>query len=182
MKIILAVLVIIVAAIGGVAGFIWSGTYNVAATVHHWDFTYELLREARDRSIEAHGQGIKAPSLKDPKLQEGGMHEFHEMCRLCHGAPGYPNSEFAQGLYPAPPNLATKYVQTWDDGQLFWIVKNGIKMTGMPSFGVTHGDNELWTIIAFLRRLPELKPEVYEGLVKSRETSGEEESLHRHEH
>jgi mono/diheme cytochrome c family protein len=150
-----------------VAVFIWSGWYNVGADVPHGKITFWLLEEARERSVEMHSTDIVSPSLNDQKLLEAGFPHFNEMCRQCHGAPGYPRAEFAEGLYPLPPALASGDVQQeLSAAELFWIVKHGIKMTGMPSFGKTHTDEQIWGIIAMVRKLPEMNHAAYEEMVK----------------
>jgi hypothetical protein len=150
-----------------VAVFIWSGWYNVGADGPHWKITFWLLEEARERSVEMHSKNIVSPSFNDSKLLEVGFPHFHEMCRQCHGAPGYPRDEFAEGLYPNPPSLASADIQQeLSASELFWIVKHGIKMTGMPSFGKTHTDAQIWGIIAVVKKLPEMDEVAYEEMVK----------------
>jgi mono/diheme cytochrome c family protein len=151
--------------VGGVL-FVFSGMYNVSADVPHWRLTFLILDEARDRSIEFHSEGITVRRL-DEKLAAIGFPHFHDMCRLCHGAPGYSREEFAAGLYPSPPDLSTAAFQDEaTDAKLYWVVKHGLKMTGMPSFGVTHDEETLWGIVAFARQLPKLTPEDYASMVK----------------
>lgn len=163
-----------------IAVFVWSGRYNVAANVPHWDVTHWFLGKVRDRSISSHSKGIIIPSLKDPKLVDIGFDNYHAMCRLCHGAPGYSQTEITLGLYPRPPDLISKDVQEWKDVELYWIVKNGIKMTGMPAFGPTHSEDEVWGIVAFLRRLPKLNPKGYQAMVEA--GSFKKEGVEDHHH
>jgi len=118
MKSILIGIVVILVLMAGAAAFIWSGAYNVSARVPHLGITLWLLEKVRDQSIAAHSKGISVPSLKDGGYIELGLHHFHPMCRLCHGAPGYPREEFAQGLYPSPPLLASNRVQVLKDAEL----------------------------------------------------------------
>jgi mono/diheme cytochrome c family protein len=98
------------------------------------------------------------------------------MCVYCHGAPGREASDIGRGLRPSPPNLA-ETAQRWNDSQLFWIVKNGIKMTGMPAFAPTHADNTIWNIVGFVRQLTRLTAEEYSGL---EEHSTETHDEHHH--
>ena len=181
MKACITVLIILAIVCLGVAFYFFTGRYNVAATSPHWDITLEILETVRDQSITRFSQGVSVPqSLDDPKLREVGFHHYHEMCRLCHGAPGYEREEFAEGLYPNPPHLASGSIQKeWSDAQLYWIVDNGLKMTGMPSFGVTHSKRQMWGIIAFLRILPNLNPQEYGSMVESAaKQNGEKEHHH----
>ncbi len=169
MKFFLAIIVVVAFLVIGVALFSWSGRYNVAATVPHWGVAAWFLGEVRNRSIAFHSKATQAPPLKDSKLIKMGFREYHAMCRLCHGAPGYEQAEFARGLYPKPPDLVSKGMQQRSDAELYWVVKNGIKMTGMPAFGPTHSNDELWSIVGFLRRMPGMQAKEYEASV--RETS-----------
>jgi mono/diheme cytochrome c family protein len=89
------------------------------------------------------------------------------MCKQCHGAPGSPRDEFAEGLYSIPPSLASGDVQQeLSASELFWIVTHGIKMSGMPSFGKTHTEEQIWGIIAIVKKLPEMNRAAYEEMIK----------------
>ncbi len=167
MKALLITIAVFFFLLAGVTAYFWLGSYNVAATEPHWKITHWVLEEVRDRSISAHSRGIISPPSSDPKLIQIGFTHFHAMCRLCHGAPGFTRMEFALGLYPDPPPLSSGDTQSEGEAELFWIVKNGLKMTGMPAFGPTHSTEELWGIVSFLRRLPKLNPEEYGKMVKA---------------
>ena len=148
-----------------IAGGVWTGIFNVSARVPHWDITVEAIEVMRDRSIVVHSADVKLPALDDPKLPMLGATVYHETCRDCHGAPGVPAEAYAQGLYPAPADLLSGPVQKeWKDNQLYWIVENGLKMTGMPAFGSTFEQKELLGTILFLKKLPGMTPDEYRGL------------------
>ncbi|MCJ7783025.1 MAG: cytochrome c, partial [Desulfobacterales bacterium] len=167
MKIFLAFLVVLCLLVGGIAVFVWWGGYNVAATVPHWKVTRWFLEEVRERSISSHSKGVDVPSSKDPKLIEIGLRHYHSMRRLCHNAPGCAQTEITQGLNPRPPDFTRKEIGWGSEAELCWVIKNGIKMTGMPAFGPTHSEDELWGVVAFLKKLPSLKPEEYKAMVKA---------------
>jgi len=158
--------------IGG-AIFIASGVYDVSARVPHWKVTFLILEGLREQSVSKYSKGIKTvPPLDDPVRASEGFSHFHETCRLCHGAPGYPRAEFAEGLYPQPPDLASDEIKNEvEDTGLFWMVENGLKMTGMPAFGDTHTNDQIWSIVAFVRELPKLNPQTYKEIVESRHLS-----------
>lgn len=159
--------VIVLIIIGG-AIFIWSGVYNIAADVPHWKITYLLLQEARDSSVSYHSRDIKATSPEGQVSLETGFHHYHEMCRLCHGAPGFERTEFAEGLYPSPPGLNTGKIQhQLSHAELLWVVRHGLKMTGMPSFDKTHTDEQIRDIVAFVEKLPDMTAEKYMARVRS---------------
>ncbi len=179
MRPLLFVLIIIcLLAAAGVA-YLFSGYYDISATQPHWKITVWILNQLRDHSVKFHSKGIIPRDLNDPKLLMIGIRHYHEMCRLCHGAPGYEKEGFAKGLYPKPPNLAAREIQAMTDAEAFWVLKKGIKMTGMPAFGPTHDDDELWGIVKFWRRLPSLKPEQYQKLLESAGVQTEK-GEHRH--
>ncbi|MGH7850226.1 MAG: c-type cytochrome, partial [Thermodesulfobacteriota bacterium] len=142
--------------------FIYSGTYNVAATVPHSEITTWVLNTVKMSSVRKHSEGIKEPSLEGEALVREGFEHYNNMCVGCHGAPG---TDPAKEFNPAPPALAD-VVRELRPAELFWIIKNGIKMTGMPESGSTHSDDEIWGIVAFAMRLPEISPEQYK-LMKS---------------
>ena len=149
------------------AAVIWSGVYDVAADSPHLKVTFWLLDEAREQSIETHSRGIVAPLLQGEQIVDRGFPHFNETCRLCHGGPGLSPLEFTQGLYPKPPLFPSREVQQeLNDVELYWVIKHGLKMTAMPSFGVNHSDEDLWAIVAFMRRLPTLSPQEYQAMAQ----------------
>ena len=157
-----ALLVLVAAAAIGV----YAGLYNVAADVPHTQPVYWLLETVRDRSIAARSRNIIVPdSLDDANRISRGAGQYAEMCSVCHLAPGMKRTEISRGLYPRAPELRRKTDLT--PAEQFWIIKHGVKMTGMPAWGVTHDDEMLWDVVALLRKLPELTPEQYETLVKN---------------
>lgn len=172
------IVIAVVLVIGSVLIYVWSGHYNVAATEPHWEATRGVLTFARDRSIAAHSEGIRIPNLSDPGWIEEGFEHYRFTCRLCHGAPGQSSAEFAGGLYPRPPYLPSGEVQAArTKAQLFWVVKHGIKMTGMPSFGPKHDDQYVWKLVAFVANMAGMAPAEYEALEKKRPSQG---SSHQH--
>jgi mono/diheme cytochrome c family protein len=159
-SILVAALVVL---LGGFA-VIYAGLYDVAATEPHSPVTSWLLETARTRSIKAHAAGIQTPpGLDDPAKVIIGVEHYAAHCAVCHGAPGVPNGDIAHGLYPQPPNLS-EAAKRYSPGELFWILKNGIKMSGMPAWS-DHSDAELWSTVAFLKRLPGMSEQEYAGLV-----------------
>ena len=149
-----------------VAVAIYAGLYNIAADVPHTQPVYWLLDTVRERSVTARAQNIAVPNnLNDANRISRGAGQYAEMCSGCHLAPGMKRTEISQGLYPRAPELRRQTDLTPADQ--FWIVKHGVKMTGMPAWGITHDDELLWDVVAFVRKLPKLTPEQYETLVKN---------------
>ena len=140
-------------------GWAYSGQYNVAADAPHWEVTTRALATIRERSIEARAADLTVPYLADPALIALGAEHYAGMCTGCHLAPGVGDNEMRQGLYPQPPNLTARRDRS--PAQTFWIIKHGIKMSGMPAWGVTHDDEAIWGLVAFLQQLPTMDATVY---------------------
>ena len=143
--------------------FAWSGLYNVAASRGHLAVTNAMLTFGMRNSVKTHALGIEVPPLDSQDLSTLGAAHFQSGCAFCHGAPGVPISPIAQSMLPSPPNLSTSMPE-WRDRELFWIVKNGIKYTGMPAWVAQQRDDEVWALVAFLRRLPALDAAAYREL------------------
>ena len=111
---------------------------------------------ALDRSMARHAPRRDNPFKDAASALPSGMKHYQANCVICHGAPEVPGAELSLGLNPPVPPLYTKDTQSSTDGQLFWVIRNGIRMTGMPAFQQTRTDNEIWQIVAFVRHLPAL--------------------------
>ena len=165
------IVVLVFLGVAGAAAFVYAGVFNVAATDQHSTFVYAILENARIRSIKAHAAGIAPPSDLDSQARVvDGTSHFAEHCSSCHSAPGVEASDMADGMYPKPPVL-TDVTRRYTPGELFWILKNGIKMSGMPSWA-DHGDDELWNTVAFMERLPEMSEQDYGKLVMASMAAG----------
>lgn len=163
----------LLAGFGAAALGIYWGLYNVAADEPHSQSVYSLLATVRDRSIAVRTADITVPpDLSEPGRIASGAGQYVHMCSSCHLAPGMKRTEISRGLYPRAPELRRGSRAT--PAEDFWVVKHGIKATGMPAWGVTHSDKLLWDMVAFLRKLPELSSDEYEAIVKSAPKSHDE--------
>jgi mono/diheme cytochrome c family protein len=138
------------------ATLFFGGFYNVAADAPDPGIVNWALIQVRKASIAQHATDSVHGSLDDPALVQAGAQAYSQRgCTNCHGGPGVEPARFSDGLNP-PPNLK-KVVNALPPQDLFWIIKHGIKMTGMPSFGASTPpmpDQEIWAIVAFLKKLP----------------------------
>ena len=103
--------------------------------------------------LEKRAPEAKIPPAADPAQ---GIDHFAAVCRQCHGAPKAPRDDWAQRMLPMPPQLWEAETQAMTDGQLFYIVANGVRMSGMPAFGPAHSEEEIWNLVALLRGLDKL--------------------------
>jgi mono/diheme cytochrome c family protein len=157
---------------------IYSGFINMAATTKPSQMEEKIGQELFERSMEKRASNKKNPySKNDPAGLASGMEHYQENCLICHGAPGVEPSEIGKGLNPPSPALDIDEIREMSDGQLYWTIENGIRMTGMPAFGPTHSEDEIWNIVTFVRHLPELTNEEKTALA----TAVQEEKGHHHE-
>lgn len=178
----LAVAATLVALIVIGALVIGSGLYNVAADEPHWSFVHGIVDMTRERSIAVHASDIQVPALEDAAMARRGAGNYDAMCASCHLSPGMDESELSVGLYPAPPNL-TKHTHV-DSAESFWIIKHGVKATGMAAWGQRMDDKYIWDLVAFLRKLPSLSAEQYKAEVAAsggHSHGGGESAEHSHE-
>jgi hypothetical protein len=126
------------------AALVYMGSFNVAADEPHSEPVFWLMNTVRERSVAIRAADVTVPgNLADAKRIASGAAQYDEMCSLCHLAPGMKRTEISRGLYPRAPELRRKSDLT--PAEQFWVVKHGLKMTGMPACGVTHDDALLWT-------------------------------------
>lgn len=144
--------------------FVFSGLYNVAASARHFDISNALIRLTLRRSVEMRSLSVTPPGdLSDTRLARLGARHFALGCAPCHASPVSAQSPVAAGMYPAPP-LLTEAVETWRTEELFWIVRHGLKFTGMPSWPAEERGDEIWALVAFLERLPGMSERDYAAL------------------
>jgi mono/diheme cytochrome c family protein len=139
------------------AVFFFGGFYSVAGTAEDPAVVKWALIQVRTASISRHAMDIPPANFAEPASIQAGARAFLERgCANCHGGPGVAWMKFSEGLHPDPPDLKD-VVKDRTPQQLFWVIKNGINMTGMPSFALAGArDDELWRIVAFLKQLPSI--------------------------
>jgi mono/diheme cytochrome c family protein len=171
------VTLLLLAAIAAVV--VLGGFYSVAASERDPSPIAWLLNESMEHGVKAGAKGLKAPKLSQAEIREGGSH-FKGMCQGCHGAPGIERGKLSSGMNPRPPNLA-RAADEWTVPQIFWIARNGIKMTGMPAFESQADDDELWKVAAFVKQLPKVSAEDYAAIPNAHQHGhGEGAAAHSH--
>ena len=150
-----AIAIVLIVPLGAVA-FIKSGIYNVGASKPHTKLTQWITEETMIHSIRSHAKNIVAPANAGAAEARRGFCEYETHCVACHGAPAIAREQWVSGMEPAPPYLLDA-TERFKPRELFWIAKNGIKMTGMPSWRNSMSDDELWAVVAFLEAKPDPK-------------------------
>ena len=149
----------------GAGAFAYSGLYNIGADDAHTKPVYAFMQLLRRHSIARQARSLQVPDLSDPALIRQGAGNYAAMCTGCHLAPGMAATELSKGLYPSPPNLSKADIG--DPSHHFWVIKHGIKASGMPAWGKSMQDPYIWGMVAFLQRLPKLDAAQYTALVES---------------
>jgi cytochrome c553 len=132
-----------------------AGFYNVAASVPHYPLTRGFIDFALKRSVSFHSGGVEQPDLDNAALVDLGARYFEFGCAPCHGSPASPRNPVSRQMLPAAPALS-RTAHEWTQQELHWIVRNGLKYTGMPAWAGEGRDQEVWPLIAFLQALPDM--------------------------
>jgi cytochrome c553 len=156
-----AVLGLVAAAVGMLV--VISGIVPIKASSGHWTITQAFLQFAKRRSVATHTLTIKVPPLDEHRLIVTGATHYDFGCRPCHGSPALTQPTIAAKMLPRPPDLRES-IARYDPAEMFYIVKHGIKLTGMPAWPAQERDDEVWAMVAFLRRLPALSSQGYQEL------------------
>ena len=176
MKLLSAIIFVVLISTAGIVGLAYSGIPDVSATGEESAVVRWLLETTRRQTVEQRAAAINVPDLTGSSDIAAGAGAFDEMCAGCHGAPGREPFVGARDMSPQPPDLAKRAADR-SPAELFWVIKHGIRMTGMPAWGPTHEDDELWEVVAFAKRLPELDAAGYRELVSRAGAGG-----HAHTH
>ena len=136
----------------------WIGFFNVGASTGHWKITEWFLHFAMRSAVRTYALAAPEPPPFDEVMLPPAAGHFARGCAVCHGAPGEPRSPAVLRMLPQPPDLA-RIAGKWTDAELFRIVKHGVRFTGMPAWPSQARDDEVWWMVMFLRRLPEMDAE-----------------------
>ncbi|WP_240434109.1 c-type cytochrome [Achromobacter sp. B7] len=153
-----AALAVAGAAVG--SAVVYFGWYDVSATGPHTMPVYALLDVASTRSVKLRSADIKVPDLDSPQRIRRGDALYRAHCAQCHGGPGQAPEPYALGLNPPPPPLVTS-ARERPAAEVYWIIRQGIKMTGMPAWQYRMTDEQIWDVVGYLRVLPTLSAQQY---------------------
>lgn len=149
----------------------YTGLYNVSATRDHSSLVRWMFESTLENSVKSRADEVGAPPSFTDTMIRSGASEYKSMCQHCHGGPGIDQESWAKGMLPQPPQL-TEAATHWETRELHWLVKHGIKMSGMPAFGQHHSDEAIWNIVAFVETLPGMTKEKYQSYESHHADSG----------
>ncbi|MBO9353535.1 c-type cytochrome [Bordetella petrii] len=144
-----------VAGVAAALGLVYSGWYDSTATNPHTPPVNHVLDIALQRSVTVRAADVDVPPLDDPQRAIDGFKLFRAHCVQCHGAPGVAPEPFARGLMPAPAALVDT-ARHWPASEVYWVIRYGAKMTGMPAWQYRISDDDIWNVVAFMKVLPTL--------------------------
>ena len=118
-----------------------------------------VAKTARRLSVPASERNTKNPFTATPELLSEARAHFADHCATCHGNDGSGKTQIGQNLYPKAPDMRLPATQKLTDGEIYYVIHNGIRLTGMPAWGTEVKDDDSWKLVLFIRHLPKLTPE-----------------------
>ena len=160
-----ALLVAIVTALSVVA-FVWIGSRGISAKAQPGLVETAIARTMRRLAMPRSARDVTNPIAKSPDIIAEGMAHYADHCAACHANDGSGETDIGLGLYPKPPDMRLDATQSLTDGELFYIIENGIRLTGMPAWstGTEQGKTATWHLVHFIRELPRLTPDQIEEM------------------
>jgi mono/diheme cytochrome c family protein len=141
------------------AGFLVALAFPLSAcTAHEKPSTVEtaMANVAKDIVIPIETESLKNPLPSNQQVVTQGQQIYLQSCAICHGTDGHGQTTLGQGMYPPVMDLTSPHVQHWDDSEMFWIIQNGVRMTGMASWKEAISPDDTWKLVIFIHRLPDL--------------------------
>jgi len=158
-----SILIILTAGIVAGAGVFWLGLINIGASTGHWAITDWVLHTAMRRSVQFRADATPPEDFPSAAMIRRGAGHYEIGCAPCHGSPAAPRGAVVREMTPEPPDLSGR-IDLWSPADLFWIVKHGVKLTGMPAWPARSRDDEVWSMVAFLTEMPQMNQEEYRVL------------------
>lgn len=137
-----------------------SGGFQMGADVQPGTLETWIGRGSRSLWVSANAPKVKSPIPVTSQTLERGAKLYQDNCAVCHGGAHYPNSLLHKAVYPGAPQFLTKSVADVSDNNLFWVIKHGVRFTGMPAWEYNMTDNDIWTVVNFLKNINHLPPDV----------------------
>src|SRR5919197_691882 len=152
--------------LGSVVAFVWIGFRGVSARADPGVIEKTVARTMRRLAIPRGDKDRVNPVKPTPEVIAEGMAHYADHCAACHANDGSGETEMGLGLYPKPPGMRRDATQSMSDGELFYIIENGVRLTGMPAWstGTEEGKQATWHLVHFIRELPRLTPEQIEQM------------------
>lgn len=155
----------VVLLIGALAAVVFYGRYELrrgfSTRSEPSSFETLLAKTAREMALPPEYRTLQNPFPMSPGNVRAGMEHFADHCAICHANDGSGDTRFGKNLYPKPPDMRRAETQGKPDGELYYTIQNGVRLSGMPAFGEDHGtaDADTWRLVLFIHHLPQLTPD-----------------------
>lgn len=136
------------------------GYYDVGATTQHTQPVYSLLETTMKHAVRRRAADIRPPPLTQPGLIARGAACYRDHCVQCHGGPGVAPGPVGMSMQPLPGPLLDA-ARRWHAREIYWITRHGIRMSGMPAWGMRLSEEDLWAVVGFIASMPALSPADY---------------------
>lgn len=154
------VLVAVCLLVAGAAALWWAGLHGFSTRAEPSRFERFVARAARRWSVPSGARNVTNPITFSAEAWSESRAHFADHCAICHANDGSGNTEIGRNLYPKAPDMRLDDTQQLRDGELYWIIENGVRLTGMPAWGDgSDHDKDTWKLVHFIRHLKELTPE-----------------------
>jgi mono/diheme cytochrome c family protein len=151
------VLLLTIPVLAGIAAAVWVIWSGLSARAYPGNFEHNLAGTVRRAAIPRPAREMKNPFTATPEILVEGRRHFADHCASCHGNDGGGNTEIGQHLYPPAPDMSLFETQNLTDGELYYIIENGVRFTGMPAWGAGGtNDQATWHLVLFIRHLPKM--------------------------
>ncbi len=147
-----------------------SGWYHIGANKQHWQVVHTVLEQGMHESVRHYADEVAVPTLDQPARIGRGAALYRDNCVQCHGAPGVAQADFGKAMQPVPGPLVDA-ASRWKTRELYWITRNGIKLSGMPAWEFHLEDDDIWSVVRFLEELPKLSAPAYAALTAAQPAS-----------
>lgn len=155
-----AAIALVIAGVLGVVAYVKLGMFNVAASHPHSQLVEWITHDTMINSVERRAGNVPVPATISAAQAKRGFCQYEAHCVECHGAPAVARAHWVNGMNPAPPYLLDA-TEKWKPRELEWIVRNGIKMTGMPAWRDTLSDQQIGDVVAYLEAMRQMEPQTY---------------------
>ncbi|MBC53013.1 MAG: hypothetical protein CMQ34_04165 [Gammaproteobacteria bacterium] len=163
-RVYLAVVLVAAFAAIGAGIFVYAGVYDTSALRQHTSLVYESMAVVRSRSVAARSD-YEAPDLASLDWQHAGIVQYEANCRQCHGAPGRAPDSFSLGMKPSPTAIV-ELARTRTPQEIYTVVEQGIRMTGMPAWAYRMSAEEMWQVVALVKQLADMTRADYDRLLR----------------
>lgn len=154
-------ILLVLPVVGALLGFLAASILRDGLSARSTPTAMEAMmaRKVRHLSIPASARAQQdSVAASEENLRDARVH-FADHCAICHGNDGSGDTMIGRGLYPKPPDLRLDETQKLSDGELFWIIENGVRFTGMPAFSSQGMQDDSWKLVRFIHHLPQLTAE-----------------------